>query len=126
METGVLGWLHKNLFSSWFNGALTIFSIYCLWLIVPPIVDWAFLSATWEGSRALLMEIQALVAEGGSNYSRRLAQGLDQNRLVLLLAVLTVVRMMLMTTKSVELNPNPKHTAPTSLPPSLQAAGQDS
>jgi DNA repair protein RadA/Sms len=45
-------------------------------------------SPTWEGSRALLVEIQALVAEGGSKHARRLAQGIDQNRLALLLAVL--------------------------------------
>ena len=46
------------------------------------------MAVTWEGSRALLVEIQALVAEGNSSYSRRLAQGIDQNRLALLLAVL--------------------------------------
>lgn len=45
-------------------------------------------SAAWEGSRPLLIEIQALVADGSGNYPRRLAQGLDQNRLALLLAVL--------------------------------------
>ena len=45
-------------------------------------------SVAWEGSRPLLVEIQALVADGGGNYSRRLAQGVDQNRLALLLAVL--------------------------------------
>lgn len=45
-------------------------------------------SVAWEGSRPLLVEIQALVADGSSNYPRRLAQGVDQNRLGLLLAVL--------------------------------------
>jgi DNA repair protein RadA/Sms len=45
-------------------------------------------SATWEGSRSLLVEIQALVAESAGSYSRRLAQGVDQNRLAMLLAVL--------------------------------------
>ncbi len=45
-------------------------------------------SAAWEGSRPLLVEIQALVADGSGNYPRRLAQGIDQNRLPLLLAVL--------------------------------------
>ncbi len=45
-------------------------------------------SVTWEGSRPLLVEIQALVADGNSNYAKRLAQGVDQNRLALLLAVL--------------------------------------
>ncbi len=45
-------------------------------------------SVAWEGSRPLLVEIQALVADGSSNYPKRLAQGVDQNRLALLLAVL--------------------------------------
>ncbi len=45
-------------------------------------------SVTWEGSRPLLVEIQALVADGNSNYAKRLAHGVDQNRLALLLAVL--------------------------------------
>jgi DNA repair protein RadA/Sms len=45
-------------------------------------------SVAWEGSRPLLVEIQALVADSNSSLPRRLAQGLDQNRLSLLLAVL--------------------------------------
>lgn len=45
-------------------------------------------SVAWEGSRPLLVEIQALVADGGSNHPKRLAQGVEQNRLALLLAVL--------------------------------------
>jgi len=48
----------------------------------------SIVSVAWEGSRALLVEIQALVADGNSNYAKRLAQGVDQNRLALLLAVL--------------------------------------
>jgi DNA repair protein RadA/Sms len=45
-------------------------------------------SVAWEGSRPLLVEIQALVAESAGSYPRRLAQGVDQNRLALQLAVL--------------------------------------
>ena len=45
-------------------------------------------SVAWEGSRALLVEIQALVADSHGSYSRRLATGVDQNRLAMLLAVL--------------------------------------
>jgi len=45
-------------------------------------------SVAWEGSRPLLVEIQALVADASGNYGKRLAQGLDQNRLALLVAVL--------------------------------------
>jgi len=46
------------------------------------------ISTAWEGSRPLLVEIQALVADGISNYPKRLAQGIDQNRLALIVAVL--------------------------------------
>lgn len=42
----------------------------------------------WEGSRALLVEVQALVDEGGGGYARRVTQGLDGSRLAMLLAVL--------------------------------------
>jgi DNA repair protein RadA/Sms len=48
----------------------------------------SIVSVAWEGSRPLLVEIQALVADGNRNYPKRLAQGVDQNRLALLLAVL--------------------------------------
>jgi DNA repair protein RadA/Sms len=48
----------------------------------------SIVSVAWEGSRPLLVEIQALVASGNGGYPKRLAQGVDQNRLALLLAVL--------------------------------------
>lgn len=43
---------------------------------------------TREGTRPLLVEVQALVDESHSHNPRRVALGLDQNRLALLLAVL--------------------------------------
>lgn len=46
------------------------------------------ISVAWEGSRPLLLELQALVADANTNYPKRLAQGIDQNRLALLVAVL--------------------------------------
>jgi DNA repair protein RadA/Sms len=45
-------------------------------------------SVAWEGSRAILVEMQALVADGGGGYPKRVAQGVDQSRLALMLAVL--------------------------------------
>ena len=42
----------------------------------------------WEGTRPLLLEIQALVTESQSGNPRRLAVGMDQNRIAMLLAVL--------------------------------------
>jgi len=48
----------------------------------------SIVSVAWEGSRPLLVEIQALVADGTTTHPKRLATGIDQNRLALLLAVL--------------------------------------
>ena len=42
----------------------------------------------WEGTRPLLVEIQALVDESNYGNPRRVAVGLEQNRLAMLLAVL--------------------------------------
>ncbi|WP_444995495.1 DNA repair protein RadA [Aliikangiella sp. IMCC44359] len=46
-------------------------------------------TVTWEGSRPLLVEVQALVDESHLGNPRRVAVGLDQNRLAMLLAVLS-------------------------------------
>ena len=43
---------------------------------------------TWEGSRPILAEVQALVDESHIANPRRVAVGLDQNRLSMLLAIL--------------------------------------
>ncbi len=48
----------------------------------------SIVSIAWEGSRPLLVEIQALVADGNTAHPKRLATGMDPNRLALLLAVL--------------------------------------
>jgi DNA repair protein RadA/Sms len=45
-------------------------------------------AASFEGSRPLLIEIQALVAPSGPAYARRMTSGIDQNRLALIIAVL--------------------------------------
>jgi DNA repair protein RadA/Sms len=46
------------------------------------------IAATLEGSRPLMVEVQALVAPAAYGTPRRTATGLDQNRLALLIAVL--------------------------------------
>jgi len=48
----------------------------------------SIVSVVWEGSRPLLVEMQALVADSTTGNTRRLAQGIEQNRLALLIAVL--------------------------------------
>ena len=44
--------------------------------------------ATWEGTRPMLVEVQALVDDSHMSNPRRVTLGLDQNRLAMLLAVL--------------------------------------
>ncbi len=51
-------------------------------------VPGALVTATWEGTRPLLVEVQALVDESKAGNPRRVAVGLDGNRLAMLLAVL--------------------------------------
>jgi DNA repair protein RadA/Sms len=48
----------------------------------------SLVTALWEGSRPLLVEMQALVDESRAEIPRRLAVGLDNSRLAMLLAVL--------------------------------------
>ncbi|HPF43511.1 MAG TPA: DNA repair protein RadA [Syntrophomonadaceae bacterium] len=46
------------------------------------------ITASFEGTRPLLIELQALVSASGPGYPRRMASGIDQNRLALIIAVL--------------------------------------
>ncbi|WP_373388971.1 amino acid ABC transporter permease [Pseudomonas alcaligenes] len=50
MSVGVIGWLRANLFSNWFNTLLTLLAIYLVWLIVPPLLQWALFQADWSGT----------------------------------------------------------------------------
>ena len=51
-SVGVIGWVRSNLFKGWFNSLLTIITIYCLWLIVPPLIRWAFIDSLWISTGA--------------------------------------------------------------------------
>jgi general L-amino acid transport system permease protein len=47
---GPILWLRQNLFSTWYNSLLTLGALYLLYILVPPLVDWAILSADWKGA----------------------------------------------------------------------------
>lgn len=47
-----LGWARENLFSSVPNTILTLFALYLLWDVVPPLLNWAVLTAHWGGGGA--------------------------------------------------------------------------
>jgi general L-amino acid transport system permease protein len=51
-SVGVIGWVRSNLFSSWFNSFLTIVILYLLWIIVPPLIRWAFIDSLWLSTGA--------------------------------------------------------------------------
>lgn len=53
-----------------------------------PTVCGSAVVASFEGSRPLLIEMQALVSSTGPGYARRMASGIDQNRLALIIAVI--------------------------------------
>ncbi|MDP6531308.1 MAG: amino acid ABC transporter permease [Arenicellales bacterium] len=44
----MLGWVRKNLISSPLNIALTLVSIWLLWSIVPPALNWVLTEAVWS------------------------------------------------------------------------------
>lgn len=51
-STGIIGWLRANLFSSPFNSALTLISLWLTWKLVTVAIDWFVLEAVVEaGSR---------------------------------------------------------------------------
>jgi general L-amino acid transport system permease protein len=51
-SVGVLGWMRSNLFNGWFNSLITIIIIYGLWVIIPPLVRWAFIDSLWMSTGA--------------------------------------------------------------------------
>lgn len=44
----VLGWMHKNLFSTWYNTLLTIISLLLIYALLRPFLNWLLNVANWE------------------------------------------------------------------------------
>jgi general L-amino acid transport system permease protein len=49
-EVGIIGWLSKNLFSSWSNSLLTLVGLWVIWRVVSGALEWAVFSAVWTGN----------------------------------------------------------------------------
>ncbi len=47
-QIGVVLWLRTNLFSSWINSALTLASLYLLYIMIPPLLDWMIFNASFS------------------------------------------------------------------------------
>ena len=61
-STGAIGWLRKNLFSSPLNVIQTLIAALIVLLILPGLIDFAFVDAIWSGPNR---EVCATVAQGG-------------------------------------------------------------
>ena len=48
---GVIHWVKENLFPSVLSSILTIISLYLLYTIIPPLLDWMIFDATWSGTK---------------------------------------------------------------------------
>lgn len=48
-SVGAVAWLRNNLLSSPLNVALTLFSLYILYLLIPPMIQWGIVNATFTG-----------------------------------------------------------------------------
>ena len=48
--TGPLVWIKNNLFSSPFNAIATLIILWLLAKVLPPMIDWLFISANWSGT----------------------------------------------------------------------------
>ena len=60
---GIVGWVRENLLSSTTNIVLTILTLYFLWVVLPPSINWLFLNAVFEG--ASRDECRAIMNEAG-------------------------------------------------------------
>ena len=55
-SVGVIGWMRANLFNSPLNSLLTIFFLFCLYKLVPPLVRWAFFDCVWSAQAQVCRE----------------------------------------------------------------------
>lgn len=62
-ETGLGHWIRVNLFATPLDGVLTILGALFIAYTLPPLIDWAFISAQWTGSDRSFC---ATAAQGGS------------------------------------------------------------
>ncbi|MFA5121473.1 amino acid ABC transporter permease [Zavarzinia sp.] len=47
---GIVGWLRSNLFKGWVNTGLTLLALFILYETLPPLIEWAFINATFSGA----------------------------------------------------------------------------
>lgn len=61
-ESGVIGWMRKNLFAGVGSTVLTLIAVFLIWKIVPGFLNWSVFDAVWSGENRLAC---ATVNQGG-------------------------------------------------------------
>ncbi|MBN9235334.1 MULTISPECIES: amino acid ABC transporter permease [Phyllobacteriaceae] len=61
-EYGLGAWVRKNLFASVGDSILTVIGLFLVAMILPPLINWAFIHAVWSGADRTAC---ATVAQGG-------------------------------------------------------------
>ena len=67
-QVGVVGWMRANLFSSWFNGALSLLIFWWLLQVLPSVFQWLFIDATWGGTTSEGCKVDAVSESDGKTY----------------------------------------------------------
>jgi general L-amino acid transport system permease protein len=49
-SVGPVGWVRRNLFSTPLNSLFTLTALYLLYRFIPPMINWAVVSADWSGT----------------------------------------------------------------------------
>ena len=62
-QIGAILWLKTNLFSTWINTALTAASIYLLYIMIPPLLDWMFFNASFSFGTVNLFGFDIKISE---------------------------------------------------------------
>ena len=71
-ETGVIGWMHANLFKNWYNGVLTVLSAVVIAVVLWFGLKWVFIAADWTviatlGGRMIIGQYNIEAACPGQN-----------------------------------------------------------
>lgn len=57
-EVGIIGWLRENLFTSWFNSLLTLLTLFIFYLLIPPLIRWAFIDSVWFTTAEVCRDVE--------------------------------------------------------------------
>jgi len=67
---GLVGWVRQNLLSSPLNIALTVVALFLVYITVPPLINWAFVTSVWSGETRQTCDMGRQLARMGVTLAR--------------------------------------------------------